>query len=270
MNEVHCADSLTWMKAREDRSIDLIIGSPPYAEKGKRYIGGKLTRLKTQDWVLWMCELTKEAVRISRGYVIWVANGAVQNRQYLPACEGLLWECHKAGLICERPVIWHKNAPPNRKDWFGNDWEFCLAFRVDQSSALYWNWEAIGEAPKYSAGGKFRQRSSSGERREGGSYPTNPVARPRDVLRVTVGGGHLGSKLAHENEAPYPEKLVEPFIKSLCPFGGLVYDPFSGSGTTASVAIQNGRNFIGTDVRQSQVDLTNRRIAETCSRMECA
>lgn len=40
------------------------------------------------------------------------------------------------------------------------------------------------------------------------------------------------------------------------PRPGIVYDPFSGRGTTGAVAVRVGRQFVGTDVRQSQVELT--------------
>ena len=72
----------------------------------------------------------------------------------------------------------------------------------------------------------------------------------------------MGSDLAHENEAPFPEKLAEFFVLSFCPPGGTVYDPFCGSCTTGAVAVRHGRNFIGTDVRESQIELSKRRLAE--------
>ena len=59
----------------------------------------------------------------------------------------------------------------------------------------------------------------------------------------------------------FPESLVEFFVKSFCPPGGVVVDPFSGSGTTGAVAVRLGRRFLGCDVRQSQVELSRRRIA---------
>jgi hypothetical protein len=96
----------------------------------------------------------------------------------------------------------------------------------------------------------------------GNAYPQNELARPRDVFRVTVGGGHLGSELAHRNEAPYPENLVEPFIKVLTDPGEVVCDPFAGSGTTGAVAVRWGRRFVGCDVRESQVELSRRRIGD--------
>lgn len=78
-----------------------------------------------------------------------------------------------------------------------------------------------------------------------------------------VGGGKLGDPLAHENEAPFPEYLAEFMVRSFCPPGGVVLDPFSGSGTTAAVAKKTGRNYIGIDIRESQVQLCQRRLFPT-------
>lgn len=95
--------------------------------------------------------------------------------------------------------------------------------------------------------------------------PYNPptLCNPGDVVSLgAMGKGHMGSQFAHENEAPFPEKLAEFFIKSFCPPGGVVLDPFAGSGTSASVAKQNGRGYINVDIRQSQIELTQRRLEE--------
>lgn len=255
-----CGDSLAIMKTWPDACVDLVFGSPPYAEKGERYQGSR-RKWPTTDWVLWMSEFTKEAIRVSRGYVLWVANGAVRNGEYHPACEGLVWSLYSESIVCERPCIWHKNAPPNRRDWFGNDWEFVLAFKPEGASP-YFDWEAIAKPPAYSNGGHFRQRSANGSRRRGGDYPKNKLARPRDVIRCLVGGGHMGHPLAHDNEAPFPESLAEKFILACCPPGGIVCDPFCGSGTTPAVAIKHGRHYVAMDIRQSQCDLAQRRLED--------
>ena len=47
-------------------------------------------------------------------------------------------------------------------------------------------------------------------------------------------------------------------------------DPFSGSGTTAAVAIRNGRNAIAFDTRESQVELTKRRVDESLAKENAA
>lgn len=70
----------------------------------------------------------------------------------------------------------------------------------------------------------------------------------------------MGSPLAHDNEAPFPESLVGPFVRSFCPPNGVVCDPFCGSGTTGPVALRHGRRFVGCDLRGSQVGLATKRL----------
>ena len=103
---------------------------------------------------------------------------------------------------------------------------------------------------------------ANGEAMREQAYLPPVIANPGNVIKVVVGGGVMGSKLAHENEAPYPESLTDFFIKSFCPPGGIVLDPFLGSGTTIASAIKNGRKGIGIDIRESMAELSKRRILE--------
>lgn len=106
-------------------------------------------------------------------------------------------------------------------------------------------------------------RNTNGLLQTGKPYNPPTLCNPGDVINCgAMGKGHMGSQLAHENEAPFPEKLAKFFIKSFCPPEGVVLDPFGGSGTTASVAKQNGRGYISIDIRQSQIELTQRRLEE--------
>lgn len=279
MGKLICGDSLRVLKKQPPKSVDTVIGSPPYPEKGERY-GPGAKKWPTNDWVTWMAEVTVAALAVSRNVVVWVVNGAVADGCYLPACEGLVWTLYQQGIRCERPVVWSKNAPPNRgQNWFANAWEYCLAFRPADSTS-YFDWESIGTEPKFKAGGQFRQRNAKGDRKLGNLYPQVKLARPRDmieadlepldVIRATVGGGHMGSKLAHCNHAPYPEKLVFPFVRALVPRGGTVCDPFCGSGTTLSVAEQLGVDWLGIDSDRAQIELCQRRIKETREKMKGA
>lgn len=83
-----------------------------------------------------------------------------------------------------------------------------------------------------------------------------------DILRLKVGGGLMGSDLAHENEAPFPEALAEFFIKSYCPPGGVAMDFCAGSGTVAAVAARLGRRYVAIDARESQIEIVRRRLLE--------
>lgn len=102
---------------------------------------------------------------------------------------------------------------------------------------------------------------ANGDTPNGQGYDPPTLANPGNIIHLNVGGGVMGNKLCHENEAPFPEALAEFFVRSFCPPGGIVADCFSGSGTTPSIAVRWGRRFVGCDLRQSQVDLSCKRIA---------
>lgn len=87
-------------------------------------------------------------------------------------------------------------------------------------------------------------------------------ANPGNVLKFNTGKGHMGHDIAHENEAPFPESLANFFIRSFCPPDGIVLDCFSGSGTTCAAAEKANRQWIGIDIRESEIEKANRRIAD--------
>lgn len=78
-----------------------------------------------------------------------------------------------------------------------------------------------------------------GEKRVGAPrYKPCELSNPGCLVQgIKVGGGLMGAKEAHENEAPFPLKLAQWFIRGWCPPGGMVLDPFSGSGTTVHAAL---------------------------------
>lgn len=282
-----------------DKSVDLVLGSPPYCDARTYGIGAQRD---CAEWVEWMLSVTDEALRVSRGAVIWVAAGVTRDWTYWPACEGLMWEWWKRGGSMFRPVYWHRLGIPGSggEQWFRADVEYCMCFK--RPGKLPWTDNtAMGHVPAYAPGGAFANwtanggrandpwnkrgrpsgiggRTVSGEKKlgtmkapngqKGGDlaeyrdYSPPAIANPGTLISTGAGGGgQLGHSLAHENEAPYPEDLCGFFIRSLCPPNGLVCDPYSGSGTTVAAAMKAGRNGIGFDIRESQVKLGYRRIA---------
>lgn len=81
-----------------------------------------------------------------------------------------------------------------------------------------------------------------------------------DVIRCLVGGGLMGSKKAHDSEAPFSEVLCEYLIRSYAAPDSVVCDPFSGSGSVAAVAVRWGRRFVGCDIRESQTKIARQRV----------
>jgi len=60
--------------------------------------------------------------------------------------------------------------------------------------------------------------------------------------------------------ATFPEALVQKIITNFSDEGDLIYDPFMGTGTTAKVAIDNQRHFIGSEISAEYCEIAKARI----------
>jgi DNA modification methylase len=80
-------------------------------------------------------------------------------------------------------------------------------------------------------------------------------SRKRSVWRIAV------RPYPESHFAVYPPELIETPIKAGCPKGGVVLDPFMGSGTTALVARKLGRNFVGIELNPQYVRLAQQRLS---------
>lgn len=273
------ADCIEWMNDQPADRFDLVFGSPPYCDARTYGIGAQRDCVQ---WVEWMLEVTTAASRICKGPVIWVAAGVTRKRNYWPACEGLMWEWWKRGGEHQlyRPCCYQRQGIPGSggDDYLRADWEYAMCFKRP-GRLPYFDVTAVGWPCKYKTGGAFSYRTQDGQRvnekkhnRGSGAFKANgngacrkgrpDTTNPGNIVRCKVGGGHMGDDLAHENEAPFPEALAEFFVRGFCPPEGLCLDPFSGSGTTASVCQQWGRNCIGVDLRESQTELGRRRTSQ--------
>jgi DNA modification methylase len=62
--------------------------------------------------------------------------------------------------------------------------------------------------------------------------------------------------------AVFPERMIEPLIKAGCPEGGIVLDPFLGSGTVGVVAQKLGRDWLGCDISLEYCKIAKDRLME--------
>jgi hypothetical protein len=280
------ADAADFLAALEPGSADLIFCSPPY-EKARLYLenGEDMGIARgTEEWVAWMVGICEAARRACRGLCAFVVEGQTRNYRYSCSPFLLVADLHRRGFHLRKPPVYRRVGIPGSggPDWLRNDYEPIICFT--NGGKLPWSENtACGAPPKYEPGGDMSYRSADGTRksatrrtgsfeyktgrrngkgdRQEGIYQPPEVANPGNVIYVPVGGGLIGNQLAHDNEAPFPEKLAEFFVRSFCPPGGLVVDCFAGSGTTLAVAVRHGRRAFGCDLRQSQVDLATRRIS---------
>ena len=65
---------------------------------------------------------------------------------------------------------------------------------------------------------------------------------------------------AEAHYATYPPDLIRPCIRAGCPVGGVVLDPFGGSGTTAQVALEEARQAILIEAGGHNIELIQKRL----------
>jgi hypothetical protein len=273
-SKVILGDCLEIMTSLPDKAVDLTFCSPPYESQRTYGIDFNLTG---QAWVDWAVERFLQCLRVTNGLVCWVVAGSTQKYRWSATPALLMADLHRRGVKFRTPPIYHRSGIPGSggPDWLRNDYEFIVCA---SDGKLPWSDNtAMGKPPVYGPGGPMSYRQKNGcriggrlskstdvelVRANGKVYSGVKITNPGNVVRCKVGGGHLGSRLAHENEAPFPEKLAEFFIRSFCRPGGTVMDCFCGSGTTLSVAKQTGREWLGIDIRQSQVNNSTQRLVQ--------
>jgi hypothetical protein len=275
---VERGDCVPWLAALPPDSVDLIVCSPPYEDARAYREAGQETGVarKTEEWVAWMLEVCAAASRACKGLCAFVVEGRTRGYRYTASPFLLAADLCRGGFNVRKPPAFCRVGIPGSggPDWLRNDWEPVVCF--SRKGRLPWSDPtACGAPPVFGPGGAMSHRKASGDRvrrdkrvLDGGpssveeqSYKPPDIANPGNVIRCPVGGGMMGGDaFASQNEAPYPEKLAEFFVLSFCPPGGVVCDPFSGSGTTGAVAYRSGRRFLGCDLRPSQVELSRRRI----------
>ncbi len=242
----------------DDDHFDLVFTSPPY--EGQREYGDLQFDKTGDDWTKWATSCFVECLRVCKGLVAWVVEGSTRNYAYSYTPFLLGANLHRLGYKLRKPPVYQRVGIPGTggPDWLRNDWEPIIC--ATKNGRLPWSDNtAMGHPEKYTQPRRATHRRKDGTRVDT-EYRSPGIANPGNVIKGTVGYGHLGWKDAHRNEAPFPEWLAEFFVKSFCPPGGWVLDPFSGSGTTSAMAAKHRRHSVGIDIRQDQVELAKTRL----------
>lgn len=244
-----------------DDHFDLVFCSPPY--EAQRSYGELDFNLAGEEWVAWATDCYMECLRVSKGLVAWVVEGYTDDFAYSSTPFLLMADLHRQGVKVRKPVVYKRNGIPGTggPEWLRNDWEPIIC--ATKNGRLPWaDNTAMGSPPKQNVPRAATNRHKDGSRKSE-IYFDPDVCNPGNIISGLVGSGGMGWKDATKNEAPFPEWLAEFFVRSFCPPGGRVLDPFSGSGTTVAVSVRNGRNAVGIDARESQVWLGETRLLGT-------
>ena len=177
------------------------------------------------------------------------------------------------GWYLRQDIIWHKPnpMPESVTDRCTKAHEYV--FLMSKSARYCFDSEAIKEPANYDGRKDTVMKGSA--KYQNGYFPTDvntqsialkgherwkenadgvKVRNKRSVWTVTT----KPFKEAHF--ATFPLDLIRPMIVAGCPAGGIVLDPFMGSGTTAIAAIRQGKRYIGIDLNPEYCEIAKRRI----------
>lgn len=219
---------------------------------GDTYYGGGHNRGSTADKLSKM----QYSNRGARGQVQMAWTMKYQRKSLCMIPQRFAIEMIKRKWILRNTIIWHKpNAMPSSvRDRFTVDFEYLYLF-VKHRKYYF-------EQQKEEAYATPRSRRSL----KGGTQSINNPRQNYKEGQELLGRNKrciwsiLTKPFPEAHFAVYPPELIETPIKAGCPEGGIVLDPFMGSGTTALVAKQLNRNFIGYELNPDYVDMIKKRL----------
>ena len=176
------------------------------------------------------------------------------------------------GWYLRQDIIWAKTnpMPESVTDRCTKSHEYV--FLLSKSKKYYFDAAGIKEPCTANSIADFKRRKNMDKRKGGlGTYwevrpdlfrPRNEYI-PKDFMRNKRDVWTLPTNsFVGAHFATYPIKLIEPCIVAGCPSGGIVLDPFFGSGTTGITALKNLRNYIGIELNPDYVKIAQNRIDE--------
>lgn len=290
-------DTLATLRKMQSESVNCVVTSPPYyglrdyGEPGQyglestpaeyvatmRAVFAEIRRVLAADGTLWLNLGDTYAGKANAGASVGMTRRAdraelipdrrnttaeAPYKSLLMLPERVAWGLVEDGWTLRNRIVWNKpNAMPESVgDRFAARHESVFLFA--RSSRYWFDLDAVRE-PQVSRGQRHEGRS--GYREEHPSKgrvkvrALHPLGRnPGDVWTIPL------EPFAAAHFAVFPSDLAERCILAGCRPGGIVLDPFAGSGTTGMVALRHGRRFVGIDLSAKYLDLALKtRLAQT-------
>lgn len=233
--------------------VDLLVTSPPYF-MGKSYDRS----YRVEDFYKDIHAIAPDASRIVRpgGNMAWQVGYHVADSHLLPL-DFAIHDVFRAdeSINLRNRIIWQFGHGTHAKRRFSGRHEMILWY--GKGSDSYFDLDAVRVPQKYPG-----KRHYKGPRK--GEYSGNPNGKnPSDVWDIpNVKAKHV-EKTAHPCQ--FPIALAQRLVRALSPVGGLVFDPFNGSGTSGIAACLEGRQFLGADTSSEfcEIALERYRLLQT-------
>ena len=265
--EVRVGDSLEEIKHIPDESIDSVITSPPYYllrdYKHDKQIGLEDT---PEEYISKMVSLFSEIKRVLKPTgTVWLNIGDTydSNKSLLMIPAKLALGLREDGWIIRQDIIWYKPCPMPEgvKDRCTKSHEHI--FLLTKQKDYYFDAEANRVQSTDSHRGRRgkmtkrnKKESQMKDRIWNEEYTESSTRNRHDVWiqrPIPYPEAHF---------AVYPPDLIEPCVLVGCPEGGVILDPFAGSGTTAGVAEKHGRNSVMIELNEDFAKLIPKRVLD--------
>ena len=256
--EIKQGDCQEVLRDFPNNSINLIVTSPPYADRRKHTYGG----MSPEKYVEWFLPRSEQFLRVLKPdgtFILNIKEKVEKGERHTFVIE-LILALRKQGWLWTEEFIWHKrNCYPGKwPNRFRDSWERCLQFnktrhfKMNQKAVMVpmgdWAKTRLKSLGKNDVV-RFDSQVGSGFGKNIANWLERKEAYPTNVL-------HLATECSNKSHsAAFPEALPEWFIKLFSDEGDTVLDPFAGSGTTCAVAVRLGRNAVGIELMPEYVRL---------------
>lgn len=244
-NTVYNQDLFEGIENIDDNSADLIVTDPPYG-LGKDY-GNDSDKIHADDYLDWSIswiDLVIPKLKANGCFYIFLT------WRFSPEVFSYL----KKHLIMLNEIIWDRKVPSmggsTRRYSSVHD---NIGFFA-KSPEYYFDLDAI-RIPYDEETKKARSRSIFV-----GKKWLEQGYNPKDLWSVSRLHKIHSERVNHPTQKPL--EIIDRMVLASCPEGGLVFDPFMGSGTTAVSAKRNNRNFVGFELNKDFCEIINNRLNE--------
>ena len=248
-NKIYNENCLDTMSKMPDGFIDLTVTSPPY-DNLRDYKGYSFP----------FEDIAKELFRVTKegGAVVWVVGDATINGSESGTSFRQALYFMDCGFRLHDTMVYAKENPiPLTHNRYEQSFEYMFVFSKGKPKSF----NPLKE--KCVTSGSYNHRRNTGRVAEAATRNRDEKTFVKeDKQRINIWYYQVGqNKDSVDHPAPFPEKLVADHIFSWSKEGDLIYDCFSGSGTTAKMAHLQKRKWIGSEISKEYCELSEKRIA---------
>jgi site-specific DNA-methyltransferase (adenine-specific) len=259
LNKVFNESCLDTLSKLPDNYIDLVVTSPPYSNMRHYHGNNKF-------------EFEKIAVELTRvlkggGVLVWIIGDAtIKGAETGTAFRQALFFMDFCGLRLHDTMIFQKNTTtyPAKVDGrrYSQNFEFMLILSKGRPKTVHLICDKKNKWEGYTNFGTKTDRNKSDELIINAKLKPIPSFSPRNnVWSYVTGKGFSGNdNIAYKHPAIFPEALAGDLIVSFSNENDIVYDCFSGSGTTLKMAKKLKRRFIGSEVVKDYCSIIEERL----------